>query len=223
MDGILASAVLLKKRMRASFCCCFCGKRKGGFKVSHSENSATDWCNYCHHELYRSQYHVAEPRVPDLSACFSHAVELSGPWETWRYSSSVSLWELSWESNEARNIRALWKDISGGTSISIPSSGAQLKGSLTKHACLLQVLQSGDNLHETLVQEVPLVPSSCQAVSMPSWLSSPLRRAESIPTDTHSIRVSSQYSHSCVSGLSPHKAIDVPREETIFSLVLASK
>ena len=146
--------------MRASFCCCFCGKRKGGFKVSHSENSATDWCDYCHHELYRSQYHVAEPRVPDLSACFSHAAELSGPWETWRYGSPISLWELSWESNEARNIRALWKDISGGTSTSTPSSGAQLKGSLTKHACLLQVLQSGDNLHMTLVQEVPLVPSS---------------------------------------------------------------
>ena len=42
IDGILASAVLLKKRMRASFCCCFCGKRKGEFKVSHSENSVID-------------------------------------------------------------------------------------------------------------------------------------------------------------------------------------
>lgn len=37
--GILASAVLLKKRMRASFCCAFCGERSQGFKVSHSENS----------------------------------------------------------------------------------------------------------------------------------------------------------------------------------------
>ena len=110
--------------------------------------------------------------------------QLSGPWETRRYSSSVSLWELSWESNKARNIRALWKDISGGTSTTIPSSGAQLKGSLAKHTCLLQVLQSGDNLHVTLVQDVPLVLSSCQVLSILNWLSSPLRRAESIPIDT---------------------------------------
>ena len=149
--------------------------------------------------------------------------QLSGPWETRRYSSSVSLWELSWESNKARNIRALWKDISGGTSTTIPSSGAQLTGSLAEHTCLLQVLQSVDNLHVTLVQDVPLVLSSCQVLSILNWLSSPLRRAESIPIDTHCIQISSQYFYSCVSALSPHQATDFPWEETIFSLVFASK
>ena len=149
--------------------------------------------------------------------------QLSGPWETQCYSSSVSLWELSWESNKARNIRALWKDISGGTSTTIPSSGAQLTGSLAEHTCLLQVLQSVDNLHVTLVQDVPLVLSSCQVLSILNWLSSPLRRAESIPIDTHCIQISSQYFYSCVSALSPHQATDFPWEETIFSLVFASK
>lgn len=72
-DGILASAVLLKKRIRASFCCCFCGRRNRGFEVSHSENSVTRWHNHHHQELHKSQHPSPEPRGPDLSTRFSHA------------------------------------------------------------------------------------------------------------------------------------------------------
>lgn len=222
-DGILASAVLLKKRMRASFCCCFCGKRKGRFKVSHSENSATCWRNYCHHELYGSQYHVAEPRVPDLSACFSHAV--GTVWTLRDMALQVlhqplrAVVRIQWGKEHTSSMEGhLRWYLNIHTKLRCSA-----ERNLAKHTCLLQLSQPGDNLHVTLFHEVPLVLSSCQAVCIPNWLSSPLRSAESIPTDPHCIQISSQYCYSCVSGLSPHKAIDFPGEETIFSLAFASK
>lgn len=52
-DGILASAVLLKKRRRASFCCRFCRKRSLGLKVSQSVSLGMSYSNYHRLELYK--------------------------------------------------------------------------------------------------------------------------------------------------------------------------
>ena len=179
-DGILASAVLLKKRMRASFCCCFCGKRKGRFKVSHSESSATRWRNYCHHELCRSRHHVAEPRVPDLSACFSHAVG--------------TVWTLRDMALQLLHqpLRAVVR-IQRGKEHTSSMEGhlrrhlnirtrlrCSAERNLAEHTCLIPLSQPGDNSHVHWSTKPPAL-SSCQAVCIPNWPSSPLRRAKSIP------------------------------------------
>ena len=67
--------------------------------------------------------------------------------------------------NNQRNLNGNTMN-NGGMTYGLNPNGGRLTGSLAEHTYLLQVLQSVDNLHVTLVQDVPLVLSSCQVLSI---------------------------------------------------------